>query len=412
MREDEDALFRSANSAVNDFISFVWLMLAIEEDSGTDPAMVDLGAVVDSTLAAQSPQARAACLTVAHGVHGAYLRADAEARRRWPRTGTSIGSARDIDELARRLADAIISRYEDRTLGDIHAPVSAINRIPRTVARLLALREAPEWRFRVSSKGADIEVNPVGLLTGWLTGTSLPDLAQAYLAAAANRAWRIEQMVDAVTDHFEHYLAWTVGALVELVNSWLADAGIEERLCPDLGSYIRYGVNDPKALILMTSGIRSRRLAHVIAADLPADLEPVREQLRLRIARMGVAEWRTRYDASTAEVLDLLDFTRVRNRSLLRTLLETGNVTVELPAITRGLPAWSGPLTLEPTRGEPQPAPLAVYAEDQHIVTIAAQDHADLSAILDTGLAIIVEIDDHARHPALLITLPLADAAD
>ena len=85
------------------------------------------------------------------------------------------------------------------------------------------------------------------------------------------------------------------------------------------------------ALILMTSGIRSRRLAHAIAADLPADLEPRGEQLRLEIARMGVAGWRTRYDASAAEVLDLLDFTRVRNRSLLRTLLETGNVTVELP---------------------------------------------------------------------------------
>ena len=68
-------------------------------------------------------------------------------------------------------------------------------------------------------------------------------------------------MVDAVTEHFEHYLAWTVGALVELVNTRLADAGIEARLCPDLGSYIRYGVDDPKALILMTSGIRSRRLA-------------------------------------------------------------------------------------------------------------------------------------------------------
>ena len=112
-------------------------------------------------------------------------------------------------------------------------------------------------------------------------------------------------------------------------------------MCPDLGSYIRYGVDDPKALILMTSGIRSRRLAHAIAADLPADLEPAREQLRLHIARMGVAEWRARYDASAAEVLDLLDFTRVRNRSLLRTLLETGNVTVELPAIT-GRPARLG----------------------------------------------------------------------
>jgi hypothetical protein len=132
--------------------------------------------------------------------------------------------------------------------------------------------------------------------------------------------------------------------------------------------------------------------------------------IRLQIARMGVPGWRTRYDASAAEVLDLLDFTRVRDRSLLRTLLETGSVTVELPTITASLPAGSEPLTLEPARGEPRPAPLAVYAGDRHIVTIAAQDHADLSAILDTGLAIIVEIDDRADRPALSITLPLADA--
>jgi hypothetical protein len=138
----------------------------------------------------------------------------------------------------------------------------------------------------------------------------------------------------------------------------------------------------------------------------------VREQMRFQIARLGVAEWRTRYSASAAEVLDLLDFTRVQNRSLLRTLLETGSVTVELPAITASLPARSGPLTLEPARGEPQPAPLAVYAGDQHIVTIAAQDHADLSAILDTGLAITVEIDDRADHPALSLMLPLADVTD
>ena len=332
-------------------------MLAIEEGTGTDPAAVDLPGIVDSTLAAQSPQARAACLTVARGVRSAYLRTGTEARRRWPRTGTRIGSARVIDQLASRLAEAIISRRENGTLGDIRGPVSAINRIPSAVARLLALPEAPKWRFRVSSKGDDIEVNPVGLLTGWLTGTSLSDLAQEHLAAAAKPAWRIEQMVDAVTGHFEHYLAWTVGALVELVNTRLADAGIEERLCPDLGSYIRYGVDDPKALILMTSGIRSRRLAHAVAADLPADLEPTREQIRLQLARMGVPEWRTRYGTSAAEVLDLLDFTRVRNRSLLKTLLETGSVTVELPVITADLAVWSGPLTLEPARGEPSRRP-------------------------------------------------------
>ena len=39
MRDDEDALFRISDPATTDFISFVWLMLAIEEGSGTDPAV-------------------------------------------------------------------------------------------------------------------------------------------------------------------------------------------------------------------------------------------------------------------------------------------------------------------------------------------------------------------------------------
>jgi hypothetical protein len=118
----------------------------------------------------------------------------------------------------------------------------------------------------------------------------------------------------------------------------------------------------------------------------------------MQIARLGVSQWRTRYGASAAEVLDLLDFTRIRSRSLLRIRLETGNVTTELPGISASPAAWEGPLSLEPSRDEPHPAPLAVYAADQHIVTIPAQDHADLSAILDTGLAITVDIGGGARR--------------
>jgi len=199
IREDEDAVFRSADPAVGDFISFVWLMLAIEEGRGTDPDMADLPAIVDSTLAAQSPPVRAACLTVAEAVRGAYARTGAEARRRWPRTATSIGSARVIDQLATRIAEAIVRQHEQGTLGDVHSPVSVISRLRSAVVQLLSLPEAPEWRFRTSSRGAEIEVDPVGLLTGWLTGTSLPDLAQEHLTAVASPPWRIEQMVDAVT---------------------------------------------------------------------------------------------------------------------------------------------------------------------------------------------------------------------
>jgi len=72
--------------------------------------------------------------------------------------------------------------------------------------------------------------------------------------------------------HFEHYLAWTDGALVELVNDRLRERDVDERA--ELGSCVRYGVGDRRALVLMTSGIRSRRLAHAISADVPADLEP------------------------------------------------------------------------------------------------------------------------------------------
>ena len=252
-------------------------------------------------------------------------------------------------------------------------------------------------------------MKPVDLLTDWLAGVSLPGLAETHLAAVSDPAWRIEQMVNTVTGHFEHYLAWTIGALVELVNARLDDSSAEARLCPNLGSYIRYGVDDARALILMTSGVRSRRLAHAIVGQIPADLEAAHETLRLWIARRGVAEWRTLYDASASEVLDLLDFTRERRRSLLKTLLETGTVTVDLPILTPNLPIWSGPLTLESLRDEPQPAPLAIYAGDQHIVTAAAQDHTDLSAILDTGLDLLVEINRQADRPSLSIKLMSSD---
>jgi hypothetical protein len=101
----------------------------------------------------------------------------------------------------------------------------------------------------------------------------------------------------------------------------------------------------------------------------------------------------------------LIDFTRVRNRSLPRTLLEAGVVKIELPALGSDLPGRDRQLVLEPLRGEPQPASLAVYAGDQHIITVAAQDQADLSAILDTGLATIVEIVERDSRPMLTITL-------
>lgn len=158
----------------------------------------------------------------------------------------------------------------------------------------------------------------------------------------------------------------------------------------------------------MTSGLRSRRLAHAIVTNLPHDLQPVREDLRAWLASKGIAEWRERYNASPPEVLDLLDFTRVRTRSLLKTLLETGTVTVDLPT-ARVISDREQPLTLEPARGEPAPAPLAVYARDELVSVIAAEDYSDIRAILDTGLALTLGINYRPGEATLQVELTTAD---
>jgi hypothetical protein len=110
--------------------------------------------------------------------------------------------------------------------------------------------------------------------------------------------------------------------------------------------------------------------------------------------------------------LDLLDFTRERSRSLLKTLLESGKATVNLPIQTTNLPSWDGPLTLEPLRGEPPPTALAIYGDEQFLVSAAAQDQTDLSAILDTGLDIALAIGTEGPRPTLSITLVIADERD
>lgn len=411
LRDDADAVFSAADT-VGDFISFVWLLLAIEEGRGTDPAAVNLDAIVGCTLAAtQSADARTTLTRVSEATRRTYAASAPDARRRWPRTGTSIGTARSMDDLASRIAAAILRADAEGRLPDMRDPEQAIAQLPTMFAELLQRPEAPEWRFRVSPQGADIDVQPRALLRDWISGQPLADLANAHLWAATNPASRIAQMVSAVTAYFEHYLAWTVSTMVELVNARLSDADSEARLCPELGGYIRYGVNTPHALLLMTSGIRSRRLAHAVVAAMPSDLQATHEDMRLWLAGMSIAEWRERFEASSSEVLDLLDITRLRSRSLLKTLLETGTVAVTLPGLAAAGAPQHSQLSLEPARDHAPPEPLALYVADEMVATISPQDHADVRAILDTGLDLTLELGHTADPPVLRLSMPLDDGA-
>lgn len=397
-----DALFENIDPVVDDFISFVWMFLAVGEDLGVDPVSSSITSIVDSTLAArQSSQARRRLLSLASSVRTRYINTNPNVRLRWGRTGTSIGTASSLDGMAKDIAERLIERSLTGGLGDLEEPRYVAQILAPFVNRLQELREAPRWRFRKSAQGDAIDVRASDLLVDWLGGASLQQLADQALAVVPDPAWRIEQMVDTVAAHFEHYLSWTLGALVELTNLHLAEKGEEIRICPDFSSYVRYGVGEPAALILMRAGVRSRRLANAIAFEIPSDAEPSSDSIRQWLGEQSVAEWRARLGATASELVDLLDFTRVRRRSLLKDLLEQGRVAVELPGV---VVQTSRPLQLEAKREEETPAPLCLYSDSEEVAMVSPRDQADLEAILATGLDIDLSIEMIDSTARLVIT--------
>ncbi|MFI7632302.1 DEAD/DEAH box helicase [Microbispora rosea] len=400
-RADQDAVVRLASGAAANFVAFVWFYLADSESRGIAPSEIDVKVLTGDLLAAKQDERYATGLgALALQVREIYQRTEPEARRRWPRTGTSIGSAQVIDVHARRVADLV------RQMGEGEA--EALNR-PEAAVMLLAelgilndILTLPEntsqWRFRITQQGADIPVQTHEVLFDWLQGQTYAALAETHLAPITDAGRRIEMMVDAVTSHFEHFLAWTVGALVELVNNFLIDSESDQRLCPELGPFIRYGVNDRRALGLMLSGLRSRRLAQEIVRQLPEELTQDEGDLREWLASMGLTEWRNRFSASASEMLDLLDLTRTRGRSLLRNLLETASTSIELDLLDPAMDAVDTPLALAPTPSEPQPAPIGLYAGPVLLARVRSADYADVSAILDSGLELVLRLENAVLH--------------
>jgi hypothetical protein len=384
-RQHADAIFSAAGVAA-DFISFVWLMLSTAETASLESFAADVEAIVDSTLmASQSQSARAVYMPLAEATKRAYLATEPTERRRCPRTGTSISTARWMDHLAFRLASEVDGSQ------DLSAPSIALSFLGPYLSTLLDLPEAPKWEFRATPRGEDISVDPADLVRSWMNGASLPDLAEQFLSVVEPPSWRLEQIVSAVTNHCEHYFAWTVGALVDLINIHLERVDSEERLCPELAGYVRYGVNDSRALQLMKSGFRSRRLANVVAQSAPIEAGSV-DELRSWLSQLGIGDWRDQFAATSSEVLDLVDFTRVRRRSLLRSLLEEGIARASLSWLEVN-PDTSGLISLRSLDGETPPAPLAIYVDDRAVALVASGDHSDVQSILDTGFGLELNIE-------------------
>jgi hypothetical protein len=206
------------------------------------------------------------------------------------------------------------------------------------------------------------------------------------LPGIPDRSWRLEHTVDAVSTAFEHYLSWVVGIVVEQANAQLDARNSRVLLRQDLAALIRYGVDTTQALALLTHGIQSRRLAYRLGR-LADERGMSVDELREWLAELHMPGWRTDLRASPREVLDLLEFTRARRQSLLRSLLESGSAQV---TVRRAPPAddrdTNEPRTVELSGPDRAPAELALLDGEERLGVVGPRDHTDVIDVLASGL--------------------------
>lgn len=405
-----DAIFRLApNTVVSDFVSYTWFMLTTLQPLWApfdDPIQVDKA--IGGLLAFQQmdPVLRQRWLRLAEQVRATYERVSPAQRRRWTAAGTSLGTAARIDAIATRIINAVAARERElRELGvaipdevwswPLNDTIAMLSE-QQVLTELIAQPEANNcWKFWTTRGKGDknlVSVSIVEGLTGWVDGLDVPALAERLLPGLAVE-WQLEQTVDAISSTFEHYLAWTVGVLIEQANIQLADAGFVSRLRPDMAWCIRHGVNTPHALALLNEGVRSRRLAHAIGREAQQQGIGV-DDIRPWLAAMHIRGWRSKFGAVAREVLDLLQFIRARRNNVLRSLLETGNAKVTL----RGEPAiiFQTPQVVRISPTTDAPAELQIVSESGFPVAVVDVDlHADVDAVLASGLDITITMQGH-----------------
>lgn len=390
-----DAIFDLADSAAADFASFLWFVLSAHERLEQMSKGNNIIHAVRRLLAfAQMPQDLAdRWIGLGLRVHEAYAHTPQESRHRWTTAGTSLGSARAVEALAVTLADHAHATYpvtDDEGSIQILSVGETLDLLESADAfdALLALPESGKtWRFKPTRGGSatlDVPLRPA--LQAWMGGLDMPALAAVLLPSSVNAAWRLEQTVDAVSGAFEHFLSWTIGAVIEQANARLSDLESPTRLPQDLAYMIRYGVDTPQAVALLSRGVRSRRLAHLVGTRAAANGQTFLDILEW-LRQLHIRGWREEFRATPREVEDLADVARETSTSLLRELLSASEATCELH------------LPMEPAPGKPLAATLRIAEHHSPVEVwtvgesaypigiIAAAHHSDIIALDSTGLS-------------------------
>ncbi|MFE0354468.1 DEAD/DEAH box helicase [Streptomyces nigra] len=405
LRQDADGVFALADGIAADFASFVWLVLQLHASSPT-PQGNPIDALDALFALSQRGNGRQTSrwLTLADKVATVFETTDPAQAGRWAATGTSLGSARYLDWLANQLAVLLDRHTVDDAIGGDRLAEPEEWSLQRTLDFLTEhqvfdrlLDHVPEvtktWSFKdKETRGTQMDVLIAPALREWISGTTIPDLARSWQPGVA-AGWALEQAVRNISTAFGHALSWTVGALINLVNTSPVLSPGAPRLNTHTAWHIRHGVDTEQALTLLTSGITSRRIAHLLGRD-AARLGHRSAGLRQWTAQHHIDGWTRQYEANDYEVQDLLDYVRTPSDPINQ-LLDNRAATTPLTRLAAGTP--DGPVSVaRPSERHPT---IRVGRDRRRVATVPADRHLDVLAMLDSGLDL-----NHRLHNGQLIT--------
>lgn len=398
--EAEDAIMRAdavtEKNTVSSFLSYVWF-IAVELERLQLPRTPDeVAEWLQSTLAwvqlDEEDQQR--WLQVAEMALERYEETDAARRRRWARSGTSVNTAARLDQLAEEIAEELIDLEEEAiSWTDLIMFLLDDGRLNR----ILEASDAPE--IEVSSRargGEEIELNLFALVRDWLDGAGLNAIADGYLAGVEQTDHRFQQLGELIYEVFEIHLPWMLRVLVDWTNEHLEARNQQFALPDETPSLVRWGVPDPRAAELMNRGMTSRRLAIEITEEWrDADTEvDVLEWVR----RLPRSEWMERFEATRAELRNLVSVLRPQSDETLLPFLRGESITVPIQEIAEGeieLDEVELPPPLEKW------ARVEINQEGQTVGTVAGSHTPDVKAILEMGVQFSTEVRIEEGSPVL-----------
>jgi hypothetical protein len=396
----EDAVFQNVGAAADGFCAFAWFiattLLELREAVTDDDV---LGSLEDTLAFHQLDEdTKLRWKRVAAASLESFRETPSEARGRWARTGTTLPTARILEQMAAEIL-ALSGEVPPGPIAEI-----ALLLGDGRLTTLLGLSENRAKGFkarRTDPADERIEVDVLQLVTEWVSGSDLDSLAESHLTEVSDDDYRSEQLSEFVTSAFEHHVPWLLGLLVNWLNRRFEAAGSDARFSEMLPGLVHYGVPNRTALELMRQGMRSRRFAIAISRTYDTESDP--PTLRDWLARTELGHWRTEADASPTELADLLTFVRAPGAQLVADVLEGREGVIRTTPVTSAQRSGDR-IEIARRFDEPAPHPLAVTVGGEVLAHVRNDHHDHVSQLLETGLPVQFEVDDD-DHTRLLVTL-------